>query len=727
MFGREEKVPQIRLTAIQYIILAIFILLAFGLWRLQIIHQERYDALAQMNRIREVPILAPRGKILDREGRIIVDNYPSFSALLLRDQKQADLDADLDGIAAGLHLDATELRQRLKRMAALPGFNPIFLKYDVTPDELAFIESHRNEYPELDTITVHRRLYPKNGFAAHLIGYVGEVSDEMLNQPQFQFNNVGDIVGQSGVEKYYNDILMGQNGSRRVLVNSRGKEMGELSDKPAVPGKQLKLTLDIDLQIAAEEALAAKNGAIVAMDPRSGEVLAMVSRPAFDPNAFAVRISRKEWNDLVTDPAKPLMNKAIQAQLAPGSVFKVIMSVAGWQEGIAQTLQIHCGGGGTFYGRFFKCWVKGGHGSVMLPKAIYQSCDTYFYTLAERLGIGRIAKYATMFGLGQKTGIDLPQEISGVMPSEEWKIKNYKQKWFAGETISVGIGQGAVATTPVQLMRAVGAITSDGSLRRPHVAFPDQLPPQYLQMVNYTEEKKIPIDSEGWTTITDALADVVNPIGTAPSAHLNGIDFAGKTGSAQTISNAMKAKVSNKAAFKDNGWFVGVTPRRNPEIVVCVLVEGGEHGYLAARMAAQVVKAYVQKKRAQQVNVAGAIGGEATPESKSGTTPEAAGTETAKPGPTKRAPETTTKPKPAEMTGMWGGATDKLGGGRFHIAEGTKFHPAVAAPGMEAFAENAAQLAANTGHSPGDITRQWDYLPGVLAIVEPPARSGSHR
>jgi penicillin-binding protein 2 len=727
MFGREEKVPQIRLTAVQYMILAIFILLAFGLWRLQIVNQGKYDTLAQMNRIREVPILAPRGKILDREGRIIVDNYPSFSALLLREQKQTIVDADLDGIAVGLHLDPTELRQRLKRMAALPGFNPLFLKYDVTPDELAFIESHRNEYPELDTITVHRRLYPKNGFAAHLIGYVGEVSDEMLNQPQFQFNNVGDIVGQSGVEKYYNDILMGQNGSRRVLVNSRGKEVGELSDKPAVPGKQLKLTIDIDLQIAAEEALAGKNGAIVAMDPRTGEVLAMVSRPAFDPNAFAVRITRKEWNDLLTDPAKPLLNKAIQAQLAPGSVFKVIMSVAGWQEGISQKLQIHCGGGGVFYGRFFKCWVKSGHGSVTLPKAITQSCDTYFYTLAERLGIARVAKYATMFGLGQKTGIDLPQEVSGVMPSEEWKIKNFKQKWFAGETISVGIGQGAVATTPVQLMRAVGAITSDGLLRRPHVAFPEQLPPQYLQMVNYTEETRIPIDSEGWNTITDAMAEVVNPGGTAPSAHLNGIDFAGKTGSSQTISNAMKAKVANKSAFKDNGWFVGVTPRRNPEIAVVVLVEGGEHGYLSARIAAQIIKAYVEKQRARQVNVAAATGQEQKPEAKPGTTPEATGTETAKPEPTKPAPATTAKPKPAEMTGMWGGTANHLHGARFRISAGNNFHRAVAAPGMEALAEHATQLAANPGHAPGDGKRQWDYLPSVFAIVEPPVRSGSHR
>jgi penicillin-binding protein 2 len=261
-------------------------------------------------------------------------------------------------------------------------------------------------------------------------------------------------------------------------------------------------------------------------------------------------------------------------------------------------------------------------------------------------------------------------------------------------------------------MRAVGAITSDGSLRRPHVAFPDQLPPQYLQMVNYTEETRIPIDSVGWTTITDALSEVVNPIGTAPSAHLNGIDFAGKTGSAQTISNAMKAKVSNKSAFKDNGWFVGVTPRRNPEIVVAILVEGGEHGYLAARMAAQVVKAYVEKKRAQQVNVAAATANEQKPESKPATAPpEATGAETAKPGPTKHTPETPAKP--TEMTGLWSGTADQLRGARFRVSEGTKFHPAVAAPGMEAFAE--------------DARRPWDYVPGMLAIIEPPARSGTHR
>src|SRR6266568_634424 len=454
MFGRDEKVPLIRLAIAQYVILFIFLLLVYGLWRLQVLHSDYYTSMAEQNRVKEVPILAPRGKLLDREGRPIVDNYPSFSALLLRSQGKIT-DANLDAIANGLHLDPDELKGRVKRLSAMPGYQPIFIKYDITPDELAFVESHRNEFPELDTITVHRRLYPKNGFMAHLIGYVGEVSEDMLNNPRFELYNSGDVVGQSGVEAEYNDMLMGKNGSRRVLVNSKGKEVGELNDTPAIPGKPLQLTVDLDLQIAAEEALGDKSGAIVAMDPRTGEILAMVSRPAFDPNAFAVRINSKEWNGLLTDPGKPLLNKAIQAQLAPGSTFKIIMSVAGWQEGIAQTLRVNCGGGASFYGRYFKCWVKGGHGPVSLEKAIYQSCDVFFYTLAEKLGIDRIAKYATDLGLGQKTGIDLPNEVSGVMPSEEWKIRNFKQKWFAGETISVGIGQGAVAITPVQLLRAI--------------------------------------------------------------------------------------------------------------------------------------------------------------------------------------------------------------------------------------------------------------------------------
>src|SRR5208337_2684872 len=419
-----------------------------------------------------------------------------------------------------------------------------------------------------------------------------------------------------------------------------------------------KLTIDLDLQIAAEQALEGKPGAIVAMDPRTGEILAMVSRPAFDPNAFAVRVTRDEWNQLMTDPGKPLLNKAIQAQLAPGSVFKIIMATAGMQEGVAQNLVVNCGGGKTFYGRFFKCWIAanhGSHGSVNISKAIYQSCDSYFYTLAEKLGISRIAKYATMLGLGQKTGVDLPQEVSGVMPSEEWKIKNFKQKWYAGETISVGIGQGAVATTPIQLARAAGAITSGGVLVRPHVAFPDQFPPGFKQVANYTDKTNLPLDEDNWILITDALAQVVSPMGTAPSAALKGIDFAGKTGSAQTISNDLKKRLGAEGKqFKDNGWFVGVTPRRNPEIVVAVLLEEGEHGYYAARAASQVIKAYVEKQRTRETQVAKANAAVS---------------------------------KQAEVAAVWhdGDAKqpDKMQAGRFTVSADGKTKAVTAAPGVE--------------------------------------------
>ncbi len=653
MFGRDEKVSGIRLTAAQYSILGIFLVLAYGLWRLQVMQSDYYSLAAEKNRIRNVPVLAPRGKILDREGRIIVDNYPSFSALLLRDSSR-DLNADADLIAQGLHLDPTEVRTRIRRFASMPQYQPIFLKEDITPDELAFVEAHRNELPELDTIVAHRRLYPRNGFMAHLIGYVGEVSEDMLNQAQFELYNPGDVVGVSGVERQYNTVLMGQNGSRQALVDSHGREVGRLGETEAVAGKPLKLTVDIDLQIAAEEALAGKNGAIVAMDPHTGEILAMVSGPTFDPNDFAVHVSREEWNKLVTDPDKPLLNKAIQAQLAPGSTFKIIMSVAGWQEGIAQTLHVNCTGGAEFYGRRFGCWVKGGHGGVELEKAIYQSCDVFFYTLAEKLGIDRIAKYATALGLGQKTGIDLPNEVAGVMPSEEWKIRNFKQKWFAGETISVGIGQGAIAITPVQLLRAISAISMGGRMVVPHVINPTDMPPNYVETQHYTEVKNIPIDPAGWTFITDAMGRVLLPEGTAPSAHIPGIDIAGKTGSAQIVSLATRARFKNSDDLAQNGWFVGFTPRRNPDIVVCILFQGGEHGRLAARLATQVIKAYVEKQRRTPTKMV--------------EKPKSGGT--------------------VDMGGLWtspdsGGDKEKLEGGRFEVALPKKRMPlATAAPGI---------------------------------------------
>lgn len=603
---REEKVPAIKLAVVQYITVGILAVLITGLWRLQILGATNYRELAEANRVRKVPILAPRGRLFDREGRLLVDNYPSVSCFLVPDQTQS-IDTDLPKIARGLHMTEDQVRAVLTKYRSAPKYQPLPLKSDITPDEKEFIEAHRDELPELETIDVQRRLYPRDGFAANLIGYTGEVSEDMLNQSKYAYYEPGDVVGRSGVEESYDAMLRGTDGSRDVLVDSHGREVGRLGFEHAIPGKDLKLTIDIDIQRAAEQALGNKNGAVIAMDPHTGEVLALVSRPAFDPNDFAVHISRDTWAKLITDPNHPLLDKAIQAQLAPGSTFKIIMSVAGMEEGVAQTLHVNCPGGGTFYGRFFKCWLHGGHGGVELTKGIYQSCDTYFYTLAERLGIEKIAKWAHALGLGQRTGIDLPNEVTGVMPSEEWKMKTFHEKWYAGEVISVGIGQGAVAATPVQMARAIAGIASGGVLKRPHVVMQDQLPPSYRQAMidSYpgSGDSTFPLSADAWQKITDAMFEVTQPEGTAPSAHLEGVDFAGKTGSAQVVSNEFRGRLGGGASTKDNAWFVGVTPRRNPDIVVCTLFEGGEHGRLAGRLAAQIIGAYVNKQRRLENNL----------------------------------------------------------------------------------------------------------------------------
>ncbi|WP_158748224.1 penicillin-binding protein 2 [Acidobacterium sp. S8] len=607
MLNREEKLPGFKLTVIQYVIVAILLILVFGLWRLQVVGAENYHALAEANRIRKVPILAPRGKLFDREGRLLVDNYPSISCYLVREQGH-DYMADLPMIARGLNMTVDQIVAILKKYQLAPKYQPLPLKQDITPDEHEFIEAHRDEFPELETVEEQRRLYPKDGFAAHLIGYVGEVSEDMLNDPKYAYYEPGDVVGRSGVEQSYDAMLRGQDGSQDVIVDSHGREVGKLGTEHAVPGKSLKLTIDIDIQRAAENALGDRNGAIIAMDPHSGEVLAMVSRPVFDPNAFAVRIGRDEWNKLVTDPEHPLLNKAIQAQLAPGSTFKIIMAAAGLEEGVAQDLKVHCSGGVSLFGTYQKCWVHGGHGEVNIDKGIYQSCDVFFYTLAAKLGIERIAKWAHAFGIGSKTGIDLPNEVSGTMPSAEWKMRLFHQKWYPGEVTSVGIGQGAVTATPVQMARALSGIASGGALKRPHVIFPDELPADYRKAMYDTfpgsGDKVVPIDPASWETITDAMAQVMQPgYGTDPSAHLEGIDFAGKTGSAQTMSNALAARLGHAHSVKDNAWFVGFAPRRNPDIVVCILFEAGEHGKLAGRLAARVIAAYVNKQRRLENNL----------------------------------------------------------------------------------------------------------------------------
>ncbi len=597
---RGEKVPTLKLAVVQYGVLALILGLTAGLWRLQILGAQNFKILAEQNRIRKVPILAPRGKLFDRENRLIVDNYPSVSCYLVREQNR-NVEADLPLIARGLHLDLDQLQTTLRRYRLVPGYQPIPIKEDVSADEQAFIEAHRNELPELETIEGERRLYPRDGFAAHLIGYVGEVSEDDLNQARYAADEPGDVVGKAGVEEEYDQLLRGQNGSRDVIVDSHGREVGFLGIQHAIPGQDLRLTIDNDLQKAAELALGDRNGAIVAMDPRNGDILALVSRPSFDPNAFAVKIDRAEWNKLITDPDHPLMNKAIQAQLAPGSTFKILMSVAGLQEGIAQNLKVNCAGGWGPYGFYHHCDEK--HGAVDIHNAIPYSCDTYYYQLGDRLGIDRISKYATEFGYGQKTGIDLPGEQQGLMPSAHWLMKNYHRKWYPDETLDVSIGQGAVEATPMQLARIIGGIASGGHLVRPHVVAPDQLPADFrkelLESLPGSGDVDIPIDPENWEIITDGMAEVTQPgaFHTAGGEHLEGIDFAGKTGTAQVMSHEALDKTSKGRSTNPNVWFVGVTPRRNPELVVAVLWQNGNKSWFAARIGAKFVSDYVEKQR----------------------------------------------------------------------------------------------------------------------------------
>ncbi len=575
-----------RLAVISYLIVGLIALLLVGFWRLQIVDSDRYAQLADRNRIRTIPVIAPRGSMLDREGRVLVDNYPSFSVLLLRDDAD-QVQKFLPQIADGLGLPLEDVQQQVDAAKSLPHFQPIVIKPEASPSDIAFIESHRSDVPVLEMLMVHRRRYPRGGFLAHASGYVGEVSADQVDASDGRYKP-GDIVGKTGLEKQYNDELMGVDGQRRVIVNSVGREVGRLEQTDPVPGKPVRLTIDADLQAVAEQDLDGKRGSVVVLDPRSGDVLALASQPSYDPNDFAISVPKEEWQQLNEDPNHPLLNRAIQAQLAPGSIFKIFMTTAMLEtKAIPEDYSVFCPGYAVFYGRTFHDAEKVGHGEMNLHNAIVHSCDVYFYNVGERLGIDRISYYATKLGLGRKTGVDLPSEDSGLVPSEEWKQRVYHQKWYPGETISVSIGQGATVATPMQIAYTIGGIASGGAFRQPHLLMSSQAGP----------EIDFPISEATTDFITQAMWGVVNEGGTAGASKLPGIEFCGKTGTAQVLGLENKGRAGQGTQTKNNAWFVGFAPRRNPEIVVAVLVQAGGFGAdSAAPIARDIVKAYYEKK-----------------------------------------------------------------------------------------------------------------------------------
>ena len=576
-----------KIAVFQYATVVIFLFLISGFWRLQVQNPEFYGERAQQNSIKSMPIPGPRGRILDRDGRVIVGNHSSFSLLLARESAK---DEHLRPIAQGLDLDYNDLLARVQRVRKQPKYVPIVIKDELSPADLSFVDSHHDFFPELVKIQAQRRLYPQNGMLAHVIGYTGEISELELDAPEYAKYNQGDVVGKFGIEKQYNDTLMGVDGQRQVVVDNRGTVRQTLKIKPAVAGKDLQLTIDLDVQTVAELAMGGKNGSVVALDPRSGEVLAMVSRPTFDPNKFAVRIKTKDWLEIADNPEHPMLNRAIQAELAPGSTFKPIVALAGLSTGTVDTnWSVHCSGGVALYGRYQHCWVSPkGHGTLSMHSGIVHSCDVFFYTLGSKLGIDNLSFYGDLVGFGQTTGIDLPHEKSGLMPSEKWKLRYYRTKWYAGETPSVAIGQGALTVTPLQLARAIGGLAVGGKWYQPHMV------KKALDQVKVAEWTLSP---ENVKTVVDGMYGVVNEGGTGVRAALPHLDVCGKTGTSQLASNDyIKASGGGGEDMRDNAWFVGFAPRDNPEIVVVVLYEHGGHGQYAAAIVRDVIKAHFDKK-----------------------------------------------------------------------------------------------------------------------------------
>jgi len=597
-FPSDERPAAWKIAFLQYVIAASFLGILAGYWRLQIAQHRQYLDLAERNRIRNLPVIAPRGRILDRDGRVLADNFPAFSVLLLRESPASLSSERLTAIARGLNLDPAEVQHTLERTAGLPRFQPILLKQAATLEDISFVESHRVEYPELDLIQVQQRLYPKHQVAAALLGYVGEVPEEMIAKLGSSYRP-GDVMGKFGVEGRYNQVLSGRDGMRRVVVNSRGQEVGVLSTINALAGNDLRLTIDLDLQMAAEASLGERPGAVVALDPRTGEVLAMVSHPTFDPNDFAKRIDPQEWNQLMSDPMKPLMNKSIQAQLAPGSVFKIVMATAALETGtVNPDYIVHCAGAVTIYGHLYHDWVfekHKSHGEVNIHSAIRESCDVFFYTIGKLLGIEKIDYFARGMGLGERTGVDLPGEAAGLMPSPEWVERVFKHKWYAGETISVAIGQGAVQVTPIQIARTIGGLASGGVFYRPHVVFLDQLRALGVDPPG-SNPQEFPLSVDTVAAVKSGMWAVVNEGGgTGGAARSPGIDISGKTGTAQVVSLALQQSAKS-AEYKNTAWFVGYAPSDKPQIVVTALVQRGENSHVAVPIARDVIKAYFDKR-----------------------------------------------------------------------------------------------------------------------------------
>jgi penicillin-binding protein 2 len=591
----------LRLSVLQYVVAVAFAALAVGFWIFQVAQHQKFAEMAENNHLRKLPLPAPRGVLLDRSGRVLVENRNIFNIALVREQTK-NVDATLKTLAAATGVDEAQLRETVSRRRREPTYRPIVLIENATPEQYIAVRARQWELPGIVGQEVPSRRYPGSALAAHLFGYVAEVTEAQLQKADYQGAEPGEIVGQAGLEQAYNRLLMGTEGNRTMIVNSVGREIKHLEDqsKNPIEGRTVQLTIDADVQKATEDAFTAAglNGAAVVLDPRNGEVLSFSSRPAYDPNAFAGGIDRATWASLNTDELRPLQNRALQGRYSPGSTFKMAVGLAGLEEGvITPDFKVYCGGGANFYGRYFACHKKEGHGTVDLRHAIEQSCDVYFYTVGNMLGVDRINKWATLLGLGVKSNIDLPNELTGLVPSTEWKATQKEKKWYAGETISVSIGQGQVSVTPISLAVYTATLANGGVRVTPHLLKAVHDGKAWKPVEAPPPQSKIDVSPEKLQAIRDGMWMVVNAGGTGRRAQIPGKDVCGKTGTAQVISNQGRLAAARSGKdLRDHGWFVFFAPRDNPEIAGVVFVEHGVHSANAASISHHILNTYFAKQ-----------------------------------------------------------------------------------------------------------------------------------
>ena len=570
---------QRRVGVVQAVVALAIVLLVGWFWHLQVVRGRYYRELSENNRIRAIPIPAPRGPLFDRNGRILAENRSSFNVVLTTERRD-ELRQALARIATLISYDPAAVQERLNQQG--PRFRSLVVKADATEEDVATIEARQLELAEASVAVVPLRSYPLGPGAAHVLGHVGEVTDRQLEQEGFTGIEPGTVVGQAGLELQYNRELMGRDGMRRIIVNSRGVEVTEAERVTPADGPPANLTLDLDLQLAFEEAMAGQSGSVIAMDPATGEVLAYVSNPGYDPNAFSAGIKPDEWTRLTRDPDKPLINRVIQGQYPPGSTFKIVSALAGLQEGvITPASRFHCPGYLAVYGTLFRCHKPEGHGTLDLRKAIALSCNVYFYNVGIRLEIERLSKWAKQLGFARPTGIDLPHESAGIFQDPEWKMRTQKVRWFPAETVSVSIGQ-AMAVTPVQLARVAAVVANGGRLPTPRLMKAIAGRP-----VDGKPPRELGLRPAVVAAVREAMLGVVAE-GTGQRAKLEGVAVGGKTGSAQVVTHARLESNKKERAYQPHGWFMAFADpvHGKPGVALAVLVE---HGVAGGTSAAPVV------------------------------------------------------------------------------------------------------------------------------------------